>query len=184
MVVNLDVNSKRAKWRQSIRWYRATALLGVVGLVVGNVVVFLAGDSSPVPAGVVPDSFGMHGNHASHSWPARLVLLRTSGKVAAWQTTLRKSYSTRWRGRGAMIDGVVWVGSSGLIWSPSRRWSGVGARGLSLDCDRMAMIDVTEVSRRSIGLAARQLDGSETWLLLRSADGIELVDRLVASGSQ
>ncbi len=77
-----------------------------------------------------------------------------------------------------MAAGMAWFRQGGLRWSPTRLWASYGARGFDVRLDHIQRIQLTHVSRRSVGLTVQLSDGAEVWLWLRSKDGHLLFDGL------
>lgn len=170
--------SSRRVWLRIRRWHVATTVMGFASWLVGLVLLLLADGGVPGLDRRLDDTTLGRRRGRADVFPAWLVLRRTTGWPRDWQVDLARSFAAVWRGPGAMAAGTTWLGHGALVWVPKPTWAQLGARSFELRLDRTERIELTQLSRRSAGLAVRQSDGAEVWLWLRSSDHHRLSDLL------
>jgi len=167
-------------WLEVRRRARATSILNGLAWIVGGIALLLGGEA-PGPGWA--DWAGYEEGERRRppgTWKSRLVLHRTVGWPREWQVDLSHSYAARWRGPGAVAQGVTWIDQKELCWSPTRRWAGFGARSFCLRLDGIESAEVTPLGRHSAGVAIRTEDGVEVWLWLHGVQPPAFLSELKA----
>ncbi|MGH2595426.1 MAG: hypothetical protein ACRDH7_05635 [Actinomycetota bacterium] len=180
MIVQEGSVDTQATWQRIRRWHQATGLLGLLSWLIA-IPAWLVTEGMPgLP---IPGAIVRRGPRPANCWPAGLALHTLTGWPKDLQPDLEQSFLARWRGWGALAQGITWVGDGpSLIWAPSRAWQDAGARGFAFAVD-LIDVDVTTVSRRSTGLVAWERSGARAWLLLSRGDADALTDVLRTSGA-
>jgi hypothetical protein len=103
-----------------------------------------------------------------------LLLPKTRGQGRARQPDLDR-WTTLWRGPGAMLRGVCWLGSDALIWAPSARWRARGAKEFLVPLAALRSVEVADLGADRYGVVLRTVDGDEVWLLISDRGATDLV---------
>lgn len=164
-IVESSVQVERT-WVTARRWHKVTTLLGSLTWAVGTVALLLAGDTWGPGTGLLTDDLKSPSSR-SDVRPAKLALTQSKGWPRQRQAEVEDSFAVRWRGPGAMIAGVAWFDSSGLIWRPTSRWQFKGARDLLIRYEMWESIQVSPFSTRSFGVVLTLADQSVVWFAFR-----------------
>ena len=155
-----------AAWRSALRWRAACRVVGAIAWIIWFITAVLTGDA--------PSTEDRPRAGGPGTYRGDLLLPRTRGQGRARQPDLDR-WTTLWRGPGALLRGVCWLGSDALIWAPSARWKARGAKEFLVQLDALRSMEAADLGPDRYGVVLRTVDGDEVWLLISDRGAAELV---------
>jgi hypothetical protein len=109
----------RSEWIRLLRKHVGMTVARGFGWIVSIFLVALIGDGGFRWIDELDTELSSQGT--AGTWPARLVLHRTSGRPREAQVNVETRPVVRWGGSGSMIPGRAWIQGDGLAWAPAAR---------------------------------------------------------------
>ena len=104
----------RSAWLRFRRWHRVTSIVGFVAVAVVAVASVVMEDLPFLDQEAPEDSQGVPPKvRPPSSWRAGLALAMTTGWPRERQVDFAGRFAARWRGHGALADGLAWISDEG-----------------------------------------------------------------------
>ena len=156
----------RSNWRAILRSRRMALFGGALAWLAGAALALVAGDVPPDP-GSLTEEVGHRTGPRSTGVRTWLSLRQISGWPRDLQREARESLSTRWRGSGAGLWGILSENQGDLYWSPTPFWEERGAKPFLLRRTQTDRLEVTNLPFGSVGVVVFTHESGQLWLWAR-----------------
>jgi hypothetical protein len=112
VIIERANKANQAAWRRVVRWSRLTWVIRVVSEIFVGVAALLGGEI-PTPTVSEPGD-EVHPNERLGAGRCGLAVKASGGWIRDFQVDFTDRLASRWRGPGAIIPGIVWIGDRGL----------------------------------------------------------------------